>query len=234
VPGGAAGRPAGLAGDEHREVRQALADPRLGNDPRSAALHEGPRWRPENLHNMLRADPPRHTRLRRLASAAFTARRVERLRPRISEVAGSLLDDLAAGPDPTDLVDRYAFPLPIIVICDLLGIPAAHRALFRDWTAAILRYATDQHAAAAIEAARDGIRDYLTALIAAKRASPADDLTSALIASRDDDGGLSETELLSTVSVLLTAGHETTANLIGNGMLALLRHPPSSPPCTKI
>ena len=206
----------------HPDVRQALADPRLGNDPRSAAgtLGGGPRWRPENLHNMLRADPPRHTRLRRLAAAAFTARRVQRLRPRIAEIAAGLLDDLA-GPGRVDLIERYAFPLPIVVICELLGIPAADRDRFREWTAAILRYATDPAAAAAIEAARDGIRDYLTALIAAKRAAPGDDLTSALIAG----GGFSETELLSTVSVLLTAGHETTANLIGNGTLALLRRP---------
>jgi cytochrome P450 len=253
----------------HADVRSALGDRRLSNDPQyaEAAFGDGPaRWRPENLHNMLRTDPPRHTRLRRLTAEAFTARRVERLRPRVEEITGGLLDALsAAGAGPVDLIDGLAFPLPIGVICELLGVPAADRDAFRRWTEAILAYPTDPGAATAMDAARDGIRDYLTALIAAKRERPADDLLSALIATRDADpgstaspstaanpaaageaggpggnqpggeaggpgggsreGGLDDLELLSTASLLLTAGHETTVNLIGNGVLALLRHP---------
>lgn len=216
----------------YRDVRAALANPALSNDPRYATAAFGAgedagdgRWRPENLHNMLRTDPPRHTRLRRLTASAFTARRVQRLRPRIIQVTDALLEKMACVTGPVDLIAGLAFPLPITVICELLGIPEQDRDQMREWTGAVLAYRVDEATVANAARAREMIHQYLTDLIAQRRRQPADDMVSELIAARDQHGGLTEIELLSTVSLLLTAGHETTVNLIGNGMLALLRHP---------
>ena len=170
---------------------------------------------------MLSTDPPDHDRLRRLVSKAFTARRIERLRPRVTEITASLLD---AMPDrgEVDLLQVFAFPLPITVICELLGVPSRDHDEFRAWTQAILSHGGTPEGPGAAAMA---MATYFTAMVADKRAHPADDLLSALIAARDSGDRLTESELLGMLFLLLVAGHETTVNLIGSGTLALLVNP---------
>jgi cytochrome P450 len=170
---------------------------------------------------MLDADAPVHTRLRRLVAREFTTRRVAALQPRIQAVTDELLD--AALREPVaDLVEALALPLPMTVICELLGVPDLDRKSFRGWSNDIVA-GTPESEAAAFEA----MSHYLTELIEDKRCSgPGDDLLSALIRTRYEDGDrLSPDELVGMAFLLLVAGHETTVNLISNGVLALLRHP---------
>jgi cytochrome P450 PksS len=174
-----------------------------------------------NRH-MLNLDPPDHTRLRGLVHKAFTPRMVENLRVRIEQIAATLLDDISASGDTQiDLIERFAFPLPITVIAELLGIPVEDRDHFRKWTKAIL-FGTDQQAAmmAGME-----VVAYLHGIFDARRAAPQDDLISALLTVEEAGDSLSRQELISMIFLLLVAGHETTVNLIANGMLALLQHP---------
>jgi cytochrome P450 len=171
---------------------------------------------------MLNRDPPDHTRLRRLVTAVFTRRRVEEFAPRIQQITDQLLDAMT-DTAPVDLVAEFAYPLPITVICELLGIPEQRRAEFRDWSTTIvsgMMIDSDEFVVAATAMA-----NFLRELIAAKRADPAGDLLSELVAVRDGADRLSENELTSMSFLLLLAGHETTVNLIGNGVLALLTHP---------
>lgn len=213
------------------EVRDALADPRLHNDIQTARATiarnrtiSGPtrtRMPDELAMHMLNSDPPDHTRLRLLIAKAFTGRTVERLRSRVEEITGGLLDAMA-GRTTVDIVRDLAVPLPVTVICELLGVPEADRDDLRRWSDA---FVSAGGGPAVNEAARD-LTEYLTTLIAGKRDHPTDDLLTSLIQVRDEDGDrLSEFELVSMASLLLTAGHETTMNLIGNGIFALLRHP---------
>src|SRR6266568_66065 len=207
----------------YAEARAALADPRLRKNM------PGRRQEPDSIYaalevHMLNSDPPDHERLRRLVNKAFTARRVERLRPRITAITTRLLDDMSTlgGQAEVDLLTSFAFPLPITVICELLGVPVADRDDFRTWSAtAVSDTAPPElsraHAAALIR--------YFMDLLAVKRREPADDLLSALTAARDDGDGLSENELVSMAFLLLVAGHQTTVNLIGSGVLALLLNP---------
>ena len=171
---------------------------------------------------MLHADPPDHTRLRRLVQKAFTPRRVAQMRPRAEEIAAGLLDEMAAARgEVIDLLGAYARPLPITVLCDLLGIPVVDRAWIAVTVAAYDERAEHQRV-------ERELATYFTELIAAKRAEPGDDLVSALVLARDNDGaadGLAGNELLSTVYLLVMAGFDTTVNLIASGTLALLTHP---------
>ncbi|WP_084957965.1 cytochrome P450 family protein [Thermoactinospora rubra] len=202
--------------------RSLLGDPRLSKD-----LGNGPEWfrdmvsagNPVLAYNMLMSDPPDHTRLRKAVGKAFTPRRVEQLRPRIQQITDELVDALPE--DEADLIDAFAFPLPIIVICELLGVPTADRASFREWSGTLIAPALSEEEAARRHEANAAVREYFTRQIALRRADPRDDLVTALATSPD----LNENELLSTLVLLLIAGHETTVNLIGNGMLALLTHP---------
>jgi cytochrome P450 len=204
----------------YAQARSALTDPRLHKLP------EG--WRPEpdsllaslDLH-MLNLDPPDHDRLRKLVNKAFTARRVEQLRPRITAITAGLLDDMSTRTE-VDLLASFAFPLPITVICELLGVPVADRDQFRVWSATIV---TDTPSPEVFQAHANAMTGYFQALMAARRREPTDDLLSALISARDDTDRLSENELLSMAFLLLVAGHETTVNLIASGVLALLLNP---------
>ena len=211
------------------EVRQVLADPRFikSGSPMGDAIQA----LPEDVElaissDMLHLDPPDHTRLRRLVSAAFTRRRVEALTPRITALADELLGAMAASvqtQDHVDLIDAYAFPLPMTVICELLGVPSDDAAEFRGWSATIVTGALigpERWTAAAID-----LVGYIRSLLETKRRTPADDLLSALVATHDGEDRLSEDELTSMVFLLLIAGHETTVNLIGNGVHTLLAHP---------
>ena len=173
--------------------------------------------------HMLVVNPPDHTRLRKLVTAAFTRRRIDGLEPRIREIAAGLLDEMAAAGDGVDLVDAYSYPLPITVICELIGIPMRDREEFRRWSSVAVDasvHTPDEY----IEAA-GAIVGFIRDLIEDKRAAPADDLLSALIETRDGSDRLTEDELTSMIFLLLAAGHETTVNLITNGVHALLRHP---------
>ncbi|WP_042421192.1 cytochrome P450 family protein [Streptacidiphilus anmyonensis] len=222
---GTDGRPAWLV-TRYEDVRRGLADPRLSLDKRHAlpGNYAGMRLPAALDANLLNMDPPDHTRIRRLVSQAFTPQRVERLRDPIRRTADALLDAFPAeGPGSVDLVAAYAAPLPIVVICDLLGVPAAERLDFRSWTDALV--APDPSRPELAKAAVGSMFAYLTALIAGKRAQPGDDLLSAMIAARDEGQRLSEDELLSLAFLILFAGYENTVQLIGNAVLALLTHP---------
>jgi cytochrome P450 len=218
--------PGGFGGwlvTSYEDARQALTDPRLSqaiqpppqvNDPISADIGAAVG------HHMLAVDPPDHTRLRRLVTAAFTARRIEALRPRIEQITDELLDAMA-GREQVDLIDALAFPLPIQVICELLGIPSQDRDSFRSWSNTLVG---GEALRVQLPAAMAALVSYVRALIADRRQHPGDDLLSGLIAVRDQADRLSEDELSSMVFLLLIAGHETTVNLIGNGCYLLLSH----------
>ncbi|WAZ26867.1 cytochrome P450 [Streptomyces cinnabarinus] len=169
---------------------------------------------------MLEADPPEHGRLRRLASAAFAARRTAELAPRIEQIAHELLDALPQIGE-TDLVEAFHAPLPATVIAELLGIPEQCHADFRRWSSHALQVTSPEH-----RSALAGLHGLLADLIADKRRAPQHDLLSALVGVRDEqDGRLSEEELVGTALMLVVAGHESTVNLLGNATLALLQRP---------
>ncbi|NIK57136.1 cytochrome P450 family protein [Kribbella shirazensis] len=173
--------------------------------------------------HMLSANPPDHTRLRKLVTAAFTRRRIEALEPRIREIAAGLLDEMTAADGPVDLVNAYSYPLPITVICELIGIPAVRRDDFRRWSSVFVNAAV--HTPEEYIEATTSMLAFVHELILQKQQAPTGDLLSGLIAVRDGGDRLSEDELTSMVFLLLAAGHETTVSLITNGVHALLRHP---------
>ncbi|MFI1179042.1 cytochrome P450 [Streptomyces sp. NPDC020799] len=223
---GSDGRPAWLV-TRYDDVRQCLADPRLSLDRRNAkpGNYSGFSLPPALDANLLNMDPPDHTRVRRLVVKAFTPGRVEKLREPVRRVADELLGAVEAD-GRADLLAAYAGPLPIIVICDLLGVRKEDRLDFRAWTDAMI--APDPARPHLMKEAVGNLVRFFTALIASKRAEPGDDLLSDLIAVRDDeDGGdrLSEDELTSLAFLILFAGYENTVHLIANSVLALLDHP---------
>ncbi|MFJ3715417.1 cytochrome P450 [Streptomyces sp. NPDC090057] len=204
----------------YEEARAALADPRLAKD---TARIGSPLLDEEKIGKyLLVTDPPQHTRLRSLVTRAFTMRRVERLRPRIQRITDELLDEMLPR-GRADLIEALAYPLPLTVICELLGVPDMDRAEFR-------RISTEVVAPTDADTEYDAIvalSEYLPELIEGKRrAGPTDDLLSDLIRTTAEDGDrLSPDELSGMAYLLLIAGHETTVNLIGNGVHALLAHP---------
>ncbi|MCZ4610754.1 cytochrome P450 [Streptomyces sp. Lzd4kr] len=220
---GADGNPAWVV-TRYQDVREALTDPRLSVDKRHAkeGNYRGLTLPPALDANLLNMEAPDHTRIRRLVVRAFTAPRVEQLRAPIRETADRLLD--ALGPHgTTDLIASYAAPLPITVICDLLGVPDRHRRDFRVWTDTLV--APDPTRPQDAKAAVVAMLGFFGELLADKREEPADDLLSDLIAVRDEGDRLSEDELMSLAFLILFAGYENTVQLIGNAVLALLRHP---------
>ncbi|WP_329107242.1 cytochrome P450 [Micromonospora sp. NBC_01699] len=207
----------------YADAQRALGDPNLGKTTSAGGFSYRGMVPPDVARavgrHMLAINPPDHTRIRRLVSGAFTARRMAALRPRIEELAEQLLDRMPAS-GQLDLIDHFAFPLPIQVLCELLGVPAQDQDDFRRWTDAIV---TGPVNPAGLPPALVAIVGYIRELLVAKRRQPADDLLSALIAVRDDnDDRLDDDELISMVYLFLIAGHETTVNLIGNGSLLLL------------
>ncbi|MFE2555841.1 cytochrome P450 [Streptomyces sp. NBC_00090] len=204
----------------HDEGRAALADPRLAKSPSVIGVRP-PEEDIIGVH-LLGADAPDHTRLRRLVTGEFTGRRVESLRPRIERLTRELADAMEPA-GRADLVDAYAFPLPVTVICELLGVPAEDRETFRHWSNELVTPGSEDGMVEAME----GFGGYLDELIEDKRAAgPADDLLSGLIAARAEDGDrLSGPELRAMAYLLLIAGHETTVNLIANTVRNLLTHP---------
>ncbi|XTZ18044.1 cytochrome P450 [Micromonospora echinospora] len=182
--------------------------------------------------SMLRANPPDHGRMRQIVAGAFTPRRVAALREVVTAQATALVAAMAArGRDGStvDVLDAFAYPLPIGVICALLGVPEADRSAFRTWTADLTVVLEPEISEAELAVADRGaaaLRDYFRELVQARRRSPADDLTTALVQAHDAEvGRLDAEELLANLVVLLVAGFETTTNLLGNGLVVLLRHP---------
>ena len=176
---------------------------------------------------MLDLDPPDHTRLRSLVSKAFTPRAVAALGPRIQEIVEELLEDLADR-DSFDLINDFAFPLPVIVIAEMLGIPAEDRDRFNVWSndiALAVEPILSGEEIVRVERASDEIIEYFEGIIEQRRKQPRDDMLSALLAAEEEGDRLSHDELLGTLMLLLVAGNETTRSLIGNGMLALLKNP---------
>jgi hypothetical protein len=218
----------------YADIAAVLRDPRFGvgideaslmlamtqEGPGIATMRELSRW-------MLFRDPPDHTRLRKLVSKAFTPRAVEAVRPRVVEIVDRLLDDFA-GRDEVDLIADLALPLPVTVISELLGLPIEDQAQAREWAEAIAQaldpIITEDQALRADRAVTE-LAAYIGGVVAERRRNPGTDLLSRLIGAEDEGGHLSGPELISTVGLLFGAGHETTRNLIGNGMLALLRNP---------
>jgi len=214
----------------YEDVVTALRDPRLAKEAIAsfvAARFGAPL--PAMGLSMLDRDPPDHTRLRGLVSKAFTPRVVEGLRPRIQEIVDGLLAGVAAR-GSMDLIEEFAYPIPVAVICEMLGVPIEDHERFKGWSIDIARgldliwLGPDSDVGRRSVAARQALAEYFRGLIAQRRAAPRNDLLSGLIAAEEAGDKLNEMELLATCILLLIAGHETTVNLIGNGMLALLRH----------
>ncbi|MFE7317574.1 cytochrome P450 [Streptomyces sp. NPDC057555] len=220
------------------EVREVLRDQRFANSPsfaRGATEADNPTRRlmdmmglPEHYQvylagSILTLDPPDHTRLRRLVSRAFTARKITDLRPRVEAIADELLRRLPehAEDGVVDLIAHFAYPLPITVICELVGIPEADRPQWRDWSSRLISLQPDM-----LKDAFPAMVEHIHELIRQRRAALGDDLLSELIRTHDDDGSrLSDVEMVTLVLTLVLAGHETTAHLITNGTAALLTHP---------
>ncbi len=220
----------------YADVHEALRDRRLGRsfthryshaevgrpepDPRWNRFHQHEQW------SLLSLEPPDHTRLRRLITKVFTPRSIEALRPGIEQVATELLDDCAAR-GSFDLLADYAQPFSVAVICSMLGVPRADTQLLLDWSHAIVKMyelSTPDELKQAADDAAGAFIEHTRALIAHKRRHPDTSLISALVAVEDDGDTLTEAEMISTVMVLLEAGHEATVNSLGNGMRAMLLH----------
>ncbi|HET6259558.1 cytochrome P450 [Pseudonocardia sp.] len=215
-----------------QDVRFVLGDPRFVNNPAAVPGVQVDNVRDKTLEKLgiprelahyltesiLDADGADHTRLRKLVSRAFTVRRVSELRPRVEAITAALLDGL---PSTVDLIEHFAYPLPITVICELVGVPEVDRPAWREWGIALLSMNPE-----VIPGAVRDMVDHVRDLIRRRRAEPADDLLTALVHAQDEDGDrLSDDELVTMVLTLVMAGHETTAHLIGNGTVALLTHP---------
>ncbi|WP_396454188.1 cytochrome P450 [Actinomadura sp.] len=214
----------------YAEARAALADPRLSKDTCRFGYLFGDRRdiAPPLRDTMLATDPPDHTRLRRLAAQAFTTATVDRLRPRIQQITDHLLETISPR-GTADLINEFAVPLPVTIICELLGVPERDRPLLREWSNALFTSGDP----AFRDRASHHIADYMTHLVTAKyqcadrdvSVRDGEDLLDSLIAARQRDDRLSQQELVSLAALLLVAGHETTTNLIGNAVLGLLLHP---------
>jgi cytochrome P450 len=210
----------------YEDIRVVLADPeRFSNaaamreNPALAELSEAEIAR-RQAGNLLGFDPPEHTGLRRMLAGEFTARRMRRLEPRVTEIVEARLDDLEGSGPPADLVTGFALPVPSLVICELLGVPYADRAEFQARTSRQLDISVPLAERTRLQRAS---RDYMACLVARARACPGEDLLGTLVREHGDE--LCDDELVGIASLLLIAGHETTSNMLGLGTLALLRHP---------
>jgi len=217
----------------HADCSAVLRHPNASSERDKSLLAAGSPRRRRDRPSFLSLDPPNHTRLRRLVSKAFTPRTVARLEPRIRAITSDLLTAAAAA-GQMEVVSQLAYPLPVRIISELLGVPVEDHPRFAGWSARLAHslqpdFGLDQAAAIAkaeaAAVASDEFADYFRELIAIRRARPADDLLSEMIAAEDNGERLTEDELIATCVLLLVAGHETTVGLISNAILALLRHP---------
>jgi cytochrome P450 len=209
----------------HADVRAILADPRVSADVRRSRFPHtsaGAQARRTQAASFINMDDPEHARLRRMVTGTFTIRRVDALRPSIQRIVDEHIDALLAGPRPVDLVEAFALPVPSLVICHLLGVPYADHDFFqRRARVLVSRNETVERTLAA----RDELIEYLDGVLADKLAEPGDDLLSKLAGERVATGELSRGDAALMAVLLLIAGHETTANMIALGTLALLEHP---------
>jgi cytochrome P450 len=214
------------------DVVLALRDPRFGRagfEPMLAAVYAEPGQEP-SPPSMLFRDPPDHTRLRALVNRAFTPRVVEALRPRIQQIVDGVLDRVADS-GKMEVIEDLAYPLPVRVICEMLGVPPGDHESIKQWSSDVARaldaigLLNDSEVAERGRIGRRHLGAYFKALLPERRAHPREDLLSLLIAAEEQGDRLTESELLGTCVLLFIAGHETTVNLIGNGLLALLRNP---------
>ncbi|MET8795633.1 cytochrome P450 [Nocardia sp. NPDC004568] len=205
----------------YEDVKLVLADPRFSRAA-TVGREDLPRATPAPVRpdSLLSMDPPEHSRLRKLVAKAFTGRRVAELRPRTREIVDEKLTALERAGAPADLVEGFALPLPVTVICEMLGVPPRDQHRFRDFSDAIL--STTAYTREQIESARDSLETYLAEVVAERRQRPTDDLLGALVTARDEEDRLSERELVNLGVGLLIAGHETTANQIANFTYVLL------------
>jgi cytochrome P450 len=205
------------------DVRRILADPRFSRE--AITRPDAPRLLPvaAGSKSIFVMDPPEHTRLRKLVGAAFTGRQIEKLTRRVEELAAELLGQMVATGSPADVIEHLAQPLPIAVICEMLGVPPADRAIFSDWTDVMLGVggkATDE-----VVAAARGLRTYLSDMVASKQREPADDLLTVLVQARDRDDSLSSEELIAFAETLLMAGYHATTAEIAHAVIALTSRP---------
>lgn len=216
----------------HADCMTWLRDPRLGHWERPADAEQPPSntYAAVADHFMLFRHPPVHTRLRGVANLAFTPRKVEKQRAGVEQIAARLASEMRDGEQPVDLIGQFAYPLPMLVIAEVLGIPREDYRMFRTLAgdlAAAIDFPVDGLEAfiARVDQSTAELSDYFGHLVTARRADPREDLISTLVHAVSEEGRLSEEELIATCILLLVAGHETTVNLIGNGTLALLRNP---------
>ncbi|WP_240808182.1 cytochrome P450 family protein [Polyangium spumosum] len=215
----------------YADCSEMLRDPRFGKDFTKWSPEERQRLRVSDEFealgkHMLSADPPDHTRLRSLVAKAFTPQIVEGLRGRIATIAEDLVSAaLARDASGMDLVSQFSYPLPVTVIAELLGVPASDQDDFRRWTTVLFTPADTEEQLAHLRATGFAFFQYFMQLIERRRAEPQDDLVSGLVAAEEGGDRLSTQELVGMLFLLLVAGHETTVNLITNGMLALMDHP---------
>ncbi len=216
----------------HADCMTWLRDPRLGHWERPADAEQPPpnTYAAVADHFMLFRHPPVHTRLRGVANLAFTPRKVEKQRAGVEEIAARLASEMRDGEQPVELIGQFAYPLPMLVIAEVLGIPREDYRMFRSLAgdlAAAIDFPVDGLEAfiARVDQSTAELSDYFGHLVTARRADPREDLISTLVHAVSEEGRLSEEELIATCILLLVAGHETTVNLIGNGTLALLRNP---------
>lgn len=210
---------------DYQTAFDAFSDPRLSKDPANA-----PAWfrealehsSPVLIHHMLSADPPRHTRLRKLVGRVFLPRQIEKSRPRVQEITDDLIDQLPDSGE-IDLMD-FALALPMRVICELLGVPVDIRPRLHDWGVTISGAPyPDEESNERLRLASESIEQFFVDLMGERRREPRADLTSEILRAAED--GYTDEEVISTLVLLIIAGHRTTANLIGNGIRALLLHP---------
>lgn len=204
----------------YEDAVEVLKDQRFSKD---VAKRYGPENQTVFVNNMLFSDPPDHRRLRGLVQKAFTPKLVADMRSHIQDIADDLLNKIGSR-DKMNLIDEYAFPLPIIVISEILGVPVEDQDKFRVWSNSIIDASSSDHAEMFEQHAKE-FTEYLTDWFAKVRENPGKDLISQLVIAEESGQQLTENELLGVVSLLIIAGHETTVNLIGNGVLALLEHP---------
>ena len=211
----------------HEDIDAVLRDSRRFGNDRASTQDANLRFDSEEPRSMLYRDPPDHTRLRSLVSKAFTPRAVRALRPRVEKIADDLLDSLD-GADSFDVIDAIAYPLPVAVICEMLGVPQEDRGPFREWSndaSLSIEPLLDDRRVATSKDTLSKLRDYFSDLAERRRADPGEDLVSVLTQIEDEGDRLSHLELQLMLVLLLVAGNETTRNLVGNGLLALLRNP---------
>lgn len=209
----------------HDHLRALLGDPRVSSDPtqpgfphRNAGMRERDRTNP----TFINMDDPEHARLRRMVTAPFAVRKMEALRPSVQTIVDDLIDKMLAGPGPVDLVEAFALPVPSLVICELLGVPYEKHDFFQRHTQVVVRRTSTPEQ---VHEATETLTDYLDDLLTKKLAAPGDDLLSELAVKRVATGEMTQRQAARMGVLLLGAGHETTANMIALGTLALLESP---------